>query len=421
MNVPPELRIGNESRPALFSFKKGLSRPVIALRKPRGLVWWEKLGSEPYRLFFPLACLAGGMGVLLWPLHFAGVYANYPGQVHARCMTAGLFGGFIFGFLGTALPRMLSARPLGIRNVLALGGLYVVMMGAFLSGSLFYGELFFGLSLTFLISLMGVRAVKRRDLPPPGFMLVLLAFGCALGGNALAIGQQVVEETDLFWVVLQRLLSYQGFVLLPILGIGPFILPRLLGVNSTHDFPEALVPPRGWVKQAVLALACGGAVVWSFVVEALGRVELGHVIRFGAACAYVTLQFPFKGVPAARTIGMCLRFAFVSLLAGYMLVALFPAYRVGFLHATFIGGFAVITFVIATRVVFGHSGNLSLMEGRNRWLIGAVGLMFVAMITRMSGDIWPNIMASHYVYSACIWTAGMGLWALRVLPKVLDE
>src|SRR5689334_9976809 len=66
------------------------------------------LGAEPFRLFFPLGTLAGLIGVALWPLHFTGMIESYPGQNHGHIMANGLFGSFIFGFLGTAMPRMLS-------------------------------------------------------------------------------------------------------------------------------------------------------------------------------------------------------------------------------------------------------------------------------------------------------------------------
>ena len=83
-------------------------------------ITWSDVGKEPFRLFFPEGVLAGILGVSLWPLHFGGIMSFYPGQAHARLMAFGFFGGFIFGFLGTAMPRMLSAPPLGLGNVLLL-------------------------------------------------------------------------------------------------------------------------------------------------------------------------------------------------------------------------------------------------------------------------------------------------------------
>jgi uncharacterized protein involved in response to NO len=90
------------------------------------------------------------------------------------------------------------------------------------------------------------------------------------------------------------------------------------------------------------------------------------------------------------------------------------------LHLTLIGGFAVITFTVATRVIFGHSGNLERLKGKNRWLLVALGLMLFAMATRISGDFWPKIMASHYIYGALIWVIGVTVWSCFTLPKVLQ-
>src|SRR5262249_26392388 len=89
------------------------------------------IGREPFRIFFPLGVLCGIIGVSLWPLYFAKLVTLYPGQAHARIMAYGLFGAFIFGFLGTAMPRMLSAPPLGTHNVLLLFVLNLSMLIAF--------------------------------------------------------------------------------------------------------------------------------------------------------------------------------------------------------------------------------------------------------------------------------------------------
>ena len=113
-----------------------------------------------------------------------------------------------------------------------------------------------------------------------------------------------------------------------------------------------------------------------------------------------------------------MRIAFIALVSGFVLIAVFPAFRVSLLHLTLIGGFAVITFTVATRVFFGHSGNLEKLEARNWWLLVAVGLMLVGMAARISGDFWPTILASHYIYGAVIWIAGVLLWSSYVLPKV---
>src|SRR6185503_20355920 len=92
----------------------------VAAKRVTPRVTLAGLGREPFRIFFPAGVLAGIVGVSLWPLHFANVLELYPGLGHARIMVYGFFGVFIFGFLGTAMPRMLSARPLHVFQVLPL-------------------------------------------------------------------------------------------------------------------------------------------------------------------------------------------------------------------------------------------------------------------------------------------------------------
>jgi len=377
------------------------------------------LAREPFRIFFPAGVLAGIVGVALWPLHLLGVMEFYPGLIHARIMACGLFGGFIFGFLGTAMPRMLSTEPLRVAEVAILLTFYIAMVATFAFSQPHLGDALFLLLLLIFVTFMARRAASRRDTPPPGFVLVGLALFSAATGSVLGVLQHY-RELDAFWVTLQRLLSYQGFVLLPILGIGPFILPRFFGMQSAHDFPEALSPTSSWLKKALFALTAGALVLASFVIEANGSYRVAYAVRFTTTLMYLLLEIPFHRAPkASHALGASIRIAFAGILAGFLAVSLFPAYRVGLLHLTLVGGFAVITFVVATRVVFGHSGKMDLLKARNRWLWFAIGLMLLGMATRISGDFWPKILASHYIYGALFWIAGVILWAVYVLPKVL--
>ncbi|HEY6225882.1 MAG TPA: NnrS family protein [Verrucomicrobiae bacterium] len=380
----------------------------------------QLLAREPFRLFFPAATVAGIVGVALWPLHLLGFIANYPGQFHARIMAHGLFGGFIFGFLGTAMPRMLSARPLRGFEVAPMLAIYLASVGAYAFSNMRIGNaLFLALIAAFAIC-MAPRIRERKDTPPPGFILVAFSLLSVTAGSILTLLE--TTESSLFFITLERLLTYQGFVLLPILGIGPFILPRFFGLSSAHDFPESLTPTRGWAAKAALATAAAAAIIVTFFMEAHGSLRLAYAIRFAAVLAYIILEFPFKSAPAARNVfGATIRVAVIGIVSGFLAIAFYPGYRVGLLHLTLIGGFAVITFVVATRVLFGHSGNLGHLKGRNRWFLIALGLMLFGMATRISGDFWPKIMASHYIYGAILWIVGVLLWAVYALPKVLVE
>lgn len=392
--------------------------PSLASNHASKRITFADIAREPFRILFPLGVIAGIIGVSLWPLYFWQVAQFYPGLAHARIMACGLFGAFILGFLGTAMPRMLSAPPLHIFQVSVLVSLHSAMTAAFAFSKIFLGDLLFLSILLIFVCLMVTRAMKRKDTPPPGFILVGLSILSAGTGAALAIVEHF-RELDPYWITFQRLLLYQGFVLLPILGIGPFILPRLFGMQSQHDFPEMRIPSAAWWRKATLAVAAGVLIITSFFLEAGGAYNTAYWLRFATALAYILLEMPFNRAPALNAMGVAIRIAFAGILAGFLAVALFPAYRVALLHLTLVGGFAVITFVVATRVVYGHSGNLSLLKRRNRWLLLAIGLMLFGMATRISGDFWPRILPSHYSYGAVLWIAGVLLWAIYVLPKVL--
>lgn len=375
-------------------------------------------GDEPYRVLFPAGALAGVVGVALWPLHVEGIVAVYPAVAHARIMAFGLFGGFIAGFLGTALPGILGAPRLGARRVGLLVAAHVAMVAAFAAGATAAGDALFALFLALLAAPL-LRALRaRRSAPPPGFVLVGLGAACAVAGVALALVGHVAP-LGRFGAVLQRLLAYQGFVLLPILGVGPFLLPGILAPPAAGGAPVSLGPVPSWRRKAREALIVGALILASFVVEAAGLTRAGHALRLAVVGAYAVATIPALrasgrgGAPALAT-----RLAFVSLFAGLAAVVAWPAQRTALLHLMLAGGFGVITFVVAMRVAWIHAGQQDRLGDRHRWLLGAVGLMLFGMATRVSGDFLPTIRLTHYAYGAVVWIAGVAVWAAYVVPRL---
>jgi len=365
-----------------------------------------------------MAVAAGIVGVSKWPLYFLHVSDFYPGLSHARLMAYGFFGGFILGFLGTALPRMLSTSPFTLPEAAVLLALYVAMCASYSLSKIVAGDVLLLVILGFFLVCAAVRFARRKDTPPPAFLLVGLGLACAAAGAVLAILDANADEAR--WPVLQHLLSYQGFVLFPILGVGAFVLPRFFGLPNPQDLPEAKRPNRAWWGRAWPALAVAVAIIVSFFLEAGKWHRLGPALRFVAVLAYVGFELPlFQVSPVKNAFGIALRGAFAMLLAGFAITAIFPEYRISLLHLTLIGGFAVVTFAVGTRVILGHSGHLKLMAQRNRWFLVVAGFLWFAMATRISGDFVPKIKASHYVYGAFVWIIAVVIWAYRVLGKVL--
>jgi uncharacterized protein involved in response to NO len=393
--------------------------PVPDLRPPRRSITLGDLHREPFRVFFPAAVLAGVLGVSMWPLHFGGWIEAWPAMSHARLMAHGFFGGFITGFLGTALPRLLSARPLSLPETSSLFALFAASMTAHFSGWIPVGDALFLGFLGVLAVVMGRRFLQRQDMPPPAFVLVVMAFASVAAGTVIALLAEWID-TSFYWLTLRPLLAYQGFVLLPILGVGTFVLPRFLGLPVTGAYPDSRTPPPGWWREAGLAFAVGVVLLGTFFLEAAGWYRVAYAARFMIAGGWLFTRVRLRPDLAWKTGAVLMIVTGMVLLpAGYLVLALFPVWRTALLHIVLGGGFGFITLGVAMRVMYGHSGIRDRLRHHTGWWITAGVLMLLGLASRISADFIPRLLVSHYIYGALFWVAGMLLWSAWVLPRAL--
>jgi hypothetical protein len=205
----------------------------------------------------------------------------------------------------------------------------------------------------------------------------------------------------------------QCFVLLPVLGVAPFFIRRLLDLPSS-DEEESLGRPRArW--QLAFAILTGLVVIASVSLDVLQASRVGAGLRAIAVAVYMVSSLPFRGrTPLAQA----MRFALFSTAAGYLLLAAMPLQRLGLLHIVLMTGFNLVAFTVATRVVFGHSGNLDRLAKPMWFFRIMVGLLFLAMLARVAADFSPRSRGAHLISAAICWLAGALLWILCVLPKV---
>ena len=382
--------------------------------------WNLVRNGEPYRLLFPLGTVLGICGVLLWPLFFWRIFATYPGQIHARVMIEAFLGCFVAGFLGTAVPHLLSTpalKPWQTATIaLALCGV-AILHAASLP---LWGDVAFAAGMAVLCSALIARLLARNDTPPPSFVLVALGLLSALVGAVLQIVARLPGADFPFWVVrLGQLLLYQGFILLPAMGIGAFLLPRFVGLKSRQDFPESRLVPSGWTPRALFAGCCGLAILISFGLEAAGSFRWGYGLR-----AVAVLTFLLRELPLHRTrliggsLGLGLRLALISIPLGYALMALWPARAPALSHVVFISGFSLLTFIVASRVILGHSGQAARFATSIRSVLILVSMIVFAMFTRVTADWMPKVTMSHYAYAAIAWAMGVAVWGFCILPFV---
>jgi uncharacterized protein involved in response to NO len=341
----------------------------------------------------------------------------YPRDAHLRLMIEGLMGSFIVGFLGTAGPRLLDARPFAAAETLALLSLQVVSASLHLSQRQRGGDIAFLALLLLFLGIIARRARTRRDLPPPNFVLVLFGFLNAIFGIVFMFGARQVTN-GVFLNQLGSLMLNEGFVLFPILGVGAFFFPKLLG-GAKPEPSDLRIAVALWRKRAAIA-ALTGLVIWSsFVLEALSWVRTAAFVRSLTTLVYFITQGHLLKRPSGPPfLAQCFRLGALLLVSGLFLPAVLPAYRVANLHLTFIGGFSIIVFTVSTRVIIGHAGESYLFQKRLRFLIAALALLLVAMATRVSADFILPGRNSHLTYAALVWLLAAIVWAWALVPKL---
>ena len=329
---------------------EGFPRCKAAKKKTRSRhsVSFPRLAAgEPFRLMFPLGFLAGTVGVALWPLFYGGVLGFHPGLVHARLMIVGFLGGLVFGFMGTALPRMLSAPRLTVAELAVVGTGNVLACALWAGGRLMAGDVVFLAVLLFFMAVMGYRWMfRRKNHPPFDFVLASLGLVCAVTGILILLASQ---GTTLSPGVFRMgsLLLYQGFPIFPILGIGGFLMPRFLYQTGSARRKQR---PVFYVLVAVVLLA-------SFVVETLGHPRWGNGIRFVIVLTHLHMTTDvLRRTRTPGTLAFALRAAVGTLLIGLATVVAMPEPRIGMEHIVFVGGYSILAMCIASRVVLGHSG-----------------------------------------------------------------
>jgi uncharacterized protein involved in response to NO len=370
---------------------------------------WRMMLEEPYRMFFPLGILAGIWGVMLWPMLYAGWLRFYPGDAHTRMMIEGFMGASVAGFLGTAFPRMTGNRPWSAGELVVVAGLWGMAVVSHALNHVAAGDAAFAAMLLALLCTMARRWIfGHQDTPPPGFVLAFTGIlGAAVAAGFLATHANP-QPAQWQWA---RLWLFQGFLLLPLMGIGPYLLPRFFGMPSSHSFDDAPAPPAGWWRRAVAAIFAGLMIIASFALEVSGKAMAGQLLRAAVILVWFALESPvFRRGQISSTPGNAVRWAISGLAAGCACAAFWPPARVGSLHLFFVSGVGLVTMAVGTRVILGHAGRHDLLAGKIIWMRWVIGLVILAATTRMSADFLPAIRVSHHKYAAWTWAIAGTIW-----------
>jgi uncharacterized protein involved in response to NO len=156
-----------------------------------------------------------------------------------------------------------------------------------------------------------------------------------------------------------------------------------------------------------------------FVMEAMGQARWGNALRAAGIFVYFFREVPVHQAGfGGGSLALGLRLALFSIPLAYVLMAVSPERTSTYLHLLFISGFSLLTLVVASRVILGHSGQTERLRQSIRPVLVMVSLVVLAMLTRVSADFLPDVRMSHYAYAGVCWIVGVAVWACFILPAV---
>ncbi|MGE3533678.1 MAG: NnrS family protein [Parachlamydiales bacterium] len=378
----------------------------------------EFICKDPFRLFFPFGSCLAIAGVFPWALLVLG-FPSYPVEFHRSVMMNGFMLSFVAGFLMTAVPRFTSAEIAKVHEILFVFSAILIAAVLEFSGFQSYHHLGATCALAGLI-FFAIRRFRSRKANPP-YSFVFLGLGLMLWFLAnLFLFLEWTPIRDGSRSIWSEILS-NGAMMSIVLGVGGRLIPGILGWTEIVS-----VQRERYEKAPTFALAVP-AVIWILVVLYLLSFLLLGVLPFQACLilrllviAYFAVSFwklyrpPFEKTRLSWGIWIsCWCF-----LVGAFLTAFFTDSYVHVLHSSLIGGFSLLTILVATRVTLAHGPEGKALEKSSKIIpIFALFLLF-ALFTRVTAPMIPSSYLSHLSYAAILWMAGFLFWMFLAIPRM---
>ncbi len=371
--------------------------------------------SYGFRPFFMFASAYGALAMLVWIGAVMGwlspPFAMPAVDWHIHEMLFGFAAAGLAGFLLTAVANWtgrepVKGLPLAGLSVLWIAGRLAVTRGEDMSpGMVAAMDLPFLASLTVVFGREVIAAGNRRNFPLIGAVALLTVANALTHAEAFGLGTE--------WVGVGQRLGMHIYILLIAL-IGGRVIPAFTG-NWLKKTGRPGEPVTIWVFElAVLGIAIvaavadtilpGGPVTSGMFVLAGGL----HLIRLARWRGLDTLSEPIVWV-------LHLGYLWVgvgSLLLGFSgLENGVP--RVAAVHALTAGAVGTMFLAMMTRASLGHSGR-PLAVGPAT--VMAYVLITLAAVSRVIAPWWDAVWAELMIMSAGTWIAGFGLFFALYFP-----
>lgn len=388
----------------------------------------KKKTIDPYRILFPIGILWAVYGVLLWPAHHFQLISYYPGIVgHPESMIAGFIGSFISGFLMTAIPRFTGAETATVNENITS---FILAILLFVSAVAYQFTLFYLILFTqvlYLFFFSKKRFLKRKFNPPPSFIFV----GFGILSAVLGAISFIFADFNLigsFLIRLGKVLFYKSLVLSMIIGVGSRLIPALTGWAELPKFQietirdkftqtkKIIMPVEPfWVAQ-LIGFICA-VLLDAFQILTVSGLIFSIVFSSIAIRIFKIHKLPNVKTPFAFSIWISCH----SILWSLWLYTFFTKYSVHILHLLFIGGYGLITLLIASRVVNAHGGyNVARTESKKIYYF-ITALAIIAALTRVLAFFVPRLYVTHLDYASYTWILCIIVWCIYFFKKIFIE
>lgn len=367
---------------------------------------------EPYQPFFLSGLLISVLGLGVWILFQQGMIPFYPMEAHAFLMVMCFLFAYINGFLMTAVPKMAQADPATPLEITVGLVMLWIQVPCALLGMISLNHSWAVIQILFLVFFILRRFLSRKANPPKAF--IFLPFGLAaafIGSLLLAWRPEGLPPSVL---LLAKNLLYQAFTLNLILGLGSRLVPALSRVQGALDV-RALKPEK-FRDYLVPALLLNSA----FGIEAFINPSAGQILKFAMIAWMAVFHLKiFSPLQVRGYLAIGLRTSVVMLGLGFLAAAFFPGNGIHLLHLSYIGGFALLTFLISTRVVLAHGGYSLQAELDHVQLVWFFALAVMIAFSRLAGGFAgahaPEIILMVFI----AWVSLCGLWLWSFGRKLL--
>jgi len=319
--------------------------------------------------------------------------------MHAHYMIGIFLLSFVIGFLMTTIPSMTRSPGTNFKEfIFQLTPMVIAALLGIFDSMETYFFISLGVSLLVLFRFCATRILTSPHMIPDVFPMVILSILSGLAGILFFIFGQNEIGGKLF---------YLNMILGLCVGVGAKLIPMILRLGCTHRYKAGEM----WLVGAALMASC--------FIEVYGKESIGGLLRF---VIMVLVFFRYwhgyrlSGFNSSVAIGV--RVAATSIVLGTLGLWCFSEYRLESLHLLYISGFALLTLMVASRIILAH-GNYDLtLEFKNWFLKIPIGLILLAAATRISATFIDGGFERHLAYASISFLAGGILWAFYFLPKI---